>query len=156
MGLMRRKKLIIFIDWFEPGFKAGGPIRSIVNFIHHLKNEIDIYVVTGDRDAGDRSPYKDIVINAWNTRDGYSVFYASPRFLTYRSIHRIIQDISPDVIYLNGIFAWAFSILPVLITKNLRRKILIVLAPRGMLKASALQFKRLKKAFSFSCTRGST
>ena len=32
------------IDWFDPAFKAGGPIRSCVNFVAQLHNEFDIYV----------------------------------------------------------------------------------------------------------------
>ena len=39
------KTILIFVDWFEPGYKGGGPIRSIAGFIHNLNN-FTINVVT--------------------------------------------------------------------------------------------------------------
>ena len=33
---MKKLKVLIFIDWFKPGYKAGGPTTSNVNIVDHL------------------------------------------------------------------------------------------------------------------------
>ena len=48
-----KKKILIFIDWFLPGYKAGGPIQSVVNLINHLGHEYDFDVVTSNKDLGE-------------------------------------------------------------------------------------------------------
>jgi hypothetical protein len=51
-------RLLIFSDYYLPGFKAGGPIRSISNLCDSLKDEYEVYVVTRDRDLGSNEVYK--------------------------------------------------------------------------------------------------
>ena len=58
-------RILIFIDWFLPAYKAGGPIRSIANLVDHLNGDFDFYIITGDRDLGDVKPIKDIFLNSW-------------------------------------------------------------------------------------------
>jgi hypothetical protein len=43
-------KVLIFIDWFAPGYKAGGPITSNVNIVEHLSDKLDFYVITSSFD----------------------------------------------------------------------------------------------------------
>ncbi|HKH60480.1 MAG TPA: hypothetical protein VKA49_06595, partial [Flavitalea sp.] len=143
--MIRRPKIAIFIDWFEPGFKAGGPIRSIANFIHHLGDTYEIYIITSDRDIDDLKSYEGVSTDNWIDRHEYKVFYASPGGLNFSSIKRLLQQISPDWIYVNGMFSWTYSILPVLVRTFFYKKASILLAPRGMLKESALKFKPAKK-----------
>ena len=47
---MTRKKVLITIDWFLPGTKSGGPVRSYANMIAYFKNEFDFYIITRDTD----------------------------------------------------------------------------------------------------------
>ena len=47
---MEKKKILVFIDWYLPGFRAGGPIRSCANLISHLSDEFDFNIVTTDTD----------------------------------------------------------------------------------------------------------
>lgn len=42
-------KVLIFIDWFAPGYKAGGPITSNVNIVEHLSDKLDFYVITSSK-----------------------------------------------------------------------------------------------------------
>ena len=42
-----KPSVLITIDWFDPAYKAGGPISSIVNLINHLHKDFDFYVFTG-------------------------------------------------------------------------------------------------------------
>ena len=41
-------KIVVFIDWYKPAYKAGGPISSIYNLIELLGDEMEFYVVTSD------------------------------------------------------------------------------------------------------------
>ena len=53
---MKKKKILIFIDWFLPGYKAGGPIQSISNFVNHFGTVFDISIITSNKDLGLLSP----------------------------------------------------------------------------------------------------
>jgi glycosyltransferase involved in cell wall biosynthesis len=138
--------ILVFIDWFDPGFKAGGPIRSAVNFSKNLQHDYDVYVFTGDRDLGATSAYPDVKINEWTGYDErVKVFYCSPENLTWKTIRATLQELQPAVIYLNSMFSRFFTIYPLLIAGNGKSTARVVLAPRGMLRVSALKFKSLKK-----------
>ena len=50
---MRKKKILIVIDWFLPAYKAGGPIQSVANMANHLKNEFDFWIYTSNRDLNE-------------------------------------------------------------------------------------------------------
>jgi glycosyltransferase involved in cell wall biosynthesis len=141
-----KKKILVFTDWFEPGFKAGGPIRSCVNFAFHMKSDYDVFIFTSDRDLGDTQAYQGIETNSWTGKAaGLKLFYASPAFLTWKNIIAMIKSISPDFIYLNSMFSKYFALYPLLMKRFAKLSAKIILAPRGMLRASALAFKASKK-----------
>ena len=128
-----KTKILICSDWFTPGFKAGGPIRSVVNFIERFKDEYEIFVLTTDRDLGDTESFGHIETNKWIRQDGFEAMYLSPDKLQYQFVKSIIKSLNPDKIYLNSMFSrfTIFSLISSLYTNK------IVLAPRGMLKSSA-------------------
>ena len=47
---MGKPQVLVFIDWYKPYYKAGGPVRSMVNLVEHLSDRIDFHIVTSDRD----------------------------------------------------------------------------------------------------------
>ena len=107
------KKLLIITDWFEPGFKAGGPIRSCVNLARSLQGKMEVLVLTSDRDVGDSEPYAGIRCNEWiHKPNAYSVYYASPDQQSTRALHTIIRDCAPDTVYLNSMYSVPFTIRP--------------------------------------------
>src|SRR5215813_4412202 len=63
--LHRRTGVLVFADYYLPGFKAGGPIRTLANIMEQLGDEFEFRIVTRDRDYGDRSPYPGILTNCW-------------------------------------------------------------------------------------------
>ena len=141
-----KKKVLVIADWFAPGFKAGGPIRSLVNFAQNLKGDLDIYVLTSDRDLNEGSPYHGIQQNQWTNLDTrIRVFYASPSWLSMSNIRKEVKKLQPDLIYLNSMYSRFFSIYPLLLKRLGRIHSRFVLSPRGMLKQSAVQFGRAKK-----------
>ena len=63
--MANRKKILVFIDWFLPGYKAGGPIRSMANMTDHLQ-DFDFFVVTRNTDYTDTNPYASVKSDQWN------------------------------------------------------------------------------------------
>ncbi len=147
------------VDWYAPGFKAGGPIRSAVNFADQLENDLDIFVLTTDRDLGDTQAYPGIQSDQWIQKNQHQVFYASPAYLSWASVKKITTELAPDFIYLNSMFSRYFTIYPLLMKKMGLLNSKLVLAPRGMLRESALAHKSGKKKIftgllkSFGLTR---
>ena len=141
------KKLLIFVDWFVPGFKAGGQIRSCFNLAMALEETAEVYVVTSDRDMGDQEAYQSVKIDEWILLDNdIRVLYLSAKKRGYKSMESIIKSVAPECIYLNSMFSFNFTLLPIEVCSRLTGpKPKIVLAPRGMLHQGALQYKKLKK-----------
>jgi glycosyltransferase involved in cell wall biosynthesis len=147
MKWMSKKKILIFIDWYLPGFKAGGPIQSCANLIEHLSDEFDFYVVTRDSDYTSATAYPDIKANEWLQRpDGSQVYYFSQNQLTRKNIRTLIANTAYDIVYLNGIYSVYFTLYPLIYLRKKRDK-LVVLAVRGMLAKSAIRVKKTKKTF---------
>jgi glycosyltransferase involved in cell wall biosynthesis len=143
---------MIFVDWFEPGYKAGGPIQSCKNLSQSLYNEIDIYLVCSDRDLGDDSPYPGIVPDAWNNfEQKIKVYYCTTGRMSLSLIGKLLDEIAPQCIYVNGMFSAYYSIFPVYAART--RKIKTIVAPRGMLQNGAIQFGKFKKLLFLSAAR---
>lgn len=142
--MSKKPRLLIFIDWYLPAYKAGGPVRSVFNMVRELKDEFDIYVYTSDRDLGDENPFEGIKLNQWIEEDGYRVLYNSPDHQNLKTLKPSLREIKPDIVYINSMFSWSFSILPLWAMRRLSAK--VVLAPRGMLKKGALSIKPIKKS----------
>lgn len=140
------KKIFVFIDWYLPGYKAGGPIQSCANLVAHLKNVFDFSVVTGDTDLFDATPYAGITSNAWNILpSGTKVYYFSQNRKTYRNIRSFMLREKFDVLYLNSFFSIPFTIFPLLIVRLNHMSCKVIVAPRGMMGKGSLGMKPLKK-----------
>ncbi|MFN8207191.1 MAG: glycosyltransferase [Bacteroidales bacterium] len=193
-----KPRVLLFIDWFTPGFRAGGPTRSMVNLIERLKDQVDFYVVTRNTDYRDSTPYPGITPDVWLARDGYHVIYLSSpsMFSIRRSIHSFLSlsnskdshlpkgqirwntkagnpspippfppshlqtfshshihtfthshlhpSTNPSILYLNGIWSFFFSILPLFCIRR-RQFHKIILSPRGMLSSQTWVSSSLKK-----------
>jgi len=141
---MPKKKILLFSDWFYPGFMAGGPIQSSYNLIHHLKDYYDFSVITRDTDYTDTIPYKGIKSDTWNILpNGMRVYYFSEKNLSYPNMSKLIESEEFDIAYLNSMYSPRFTIMPLFILHKLGKK--IVLAPRGMLAPTAIAIKSWKK-----------
>ena len=121
-----KSPVLIISEWYPPAFKAGGPIRSVYNLVNLLKAEVQLEVLTSsyDLDGSKIAHDSDHVIEA--NRAG--------------TIRKYLREHQGPV-YLNSMFSWKYGILPLLHSKN------TFLSPRGMLKASALRHKPLKKHY---------
>jgi glycosyltransferase involved in cell wall biosynthesis len=141
-----KKKLLIFIDWYLPAFKAGGPIRSCYNLVNLLKFSYDIYIFTSNKDIGSSKSIIDVhKVNKWiELEPNVKIYYS--RDSSFFNIQKIVNTIHPDIVYLNSMWSINFSIKPLILFYN-SAKYKIILAPRGMLHTGALQYSRFKKMF---------
>ena len=141
-----RPVILIFAAFYLPGYKGGGPIRSLANLAVMLKDEFEFRIVTSDRDLGDRSAYPGIRADAWQEVAGARVFYLSPGPLRWWRIARLLLVGDFDVIYLNSFWSRPFSMLPIwLIQLGVARRIPVLLAPRGEFSAGSLGIKSSRK-----------
>ncbi|GAO31722.1 glycosyltransferase family 4 protein [Geofilum rubicundum] len=140
-----KKKILVFIDWYLPGYKAGGPVRSMANMTGHLSGEFDFYIVTRNNEYGETAPYTDTIADSWNDlMPGVKVWYCSEGKASLTVWKHLIKTTSSDVVYINGVYSPKFSLLP-LIAARLRRFKHVIVAPRGMLAGSAINVKKGKK-----------
>ncbi len=140
------KKILILCDYYLPGYKSGGGMRTIVNMVDRLKNKFDFFIVTRDHDGKlDKRRYKTVEINQWNLVQGAKVFYLSKDNVKISKIRELIIGVKPDVVYSNSYFATLT--LHLLILKKLRAipQIKVILAPCGELSEGALNLKAAKK-----------
>lgn len=144
-----KKRILITIDWFLPGYKAGGPIQSCANLIAHLKDEYDFWVITRNTDYKSDEPYVGVPANTWYPlEEGVQVYYFSKDSLSYASLRRVITSVPIDVMYINGIFSKYFSIIPLLIAKR-NKRVPVIVAARGMFAPGAVDVKAGKKKTFF-------
>lgn len=138
------KKILIFTDYFEPGYKAGGPIKSVKNILESLKDSFDFTIVTNNKDLGDTSAYSGIRSNFFYNRDWGDLFYTNLNSLSIFGVKKIIKEINPDFIYLNSFFS-KVSIKVYICKIFLGLKHQIIIAPRGEFSPGALKIKSTKK-----------
>mgnify|MGYP006147831041 FL=1 len=146
---MKNSKLLIFIDWYVPAHKAGGPIRSVYNLVQTFKDEMDIYIVTSTRDLGEEIELEGIVKNEWTTQDGVKIIYLETAKQNVDFYKKIIKEISPSTFYLNSLFSKNFTLLPIQAYGQLGLKTKLIIAPRGMFSKGALAIKPIKKKLFF-------
>lgn len=137
-------KLLIFSSYYLPGFKGGGPIKTIKNLVDNLNSQyFDIRIVTSDRDLGDLSPYSNIEPGKWNQLDNTSILYIKPGLMGYMPVVKTLLSSSCDIVYLNSFFSPGYSFVPLIISKALGHQ--VVISPKGEFSKGALGLKPIKK-----------
>ncbi len=136
--------VLVFCNYYLPGYKAGGGLRTVVNTVELFKDRFDFKIVTFDHD-GDGVPYSSVKINEWNLIEGAEVYYLSKNNIKFNVVRRLISEVIPDIIYLNSVFS-ILTVYSLLLKRlNLIKKTPIVLAPEGELSDGALRLKASKK-----------
>ncbi len=138
--------VLVLVRHFIPGFKYGGPQRSLSHMVKNLSDSINFRIITSDRDFGDSQAYDRIALGTWTIFADCTVFYARPEQLSFQSICRLISSTPYDILYLTGYFPHRFTLFPLLA----RRLRLIpdcptVIAPRGEFSPRVVRLKAWKK-----------
>ena len=74
----KRRKIVIFSNSYLPGYKYGGPLRTISNLCDCLGEEYHFRIVANDRDYGEATPYPNIKYDEPNYVGNAEVWYLKP------------------------------------------------------------------------------
>jgi glycosyltransferase involved in cell wall biosynthesis len=141
-----RPRILVCADYYEPGFRAGGPIRAISAMVDALSAEFEFRIVTRDRDVGGAAAYEGIRPAEWNVCRDALVYYAPVGGISFGALARLVREAAPDLIYLNSMFS-RISIRMLILRKwRQATNIPYLVAPRGELAPSALALKPRRKA----------
>jgi glycosyltransferase involved in cell wall biosynthesis len=144
----------MFSRHYLPGYKAGGPIRSLCGMVDILKYDYNLKVVTLNHDYGETEQYTNIESECWLKNANYDIFYGADTYFTLSNVKKIILKTQPNYIYLNSFFDVVFSIKVYLLLIFMRKyEIKLVIAPRGEFSSGALGFKRIQKKIFISIFR---
>lgn len=135
-----KPKVLCVTDYYLPGHKAGGPIRTIVNMAAVVADKVNFSIVTRDRDEGDDVPFESGRQNEWQEVGGVPVYYASPETFGAAAVGRNLAG--HDLLYLNSFFSYRGSLQPML---RFHKRVKILIAPRGEFSPGALAIKAPKK-----------
>jgi glycosyltransferase involved in cell wall biosynthesis len=139
-----KKNILVFSDWFLPGYRAGGPIRSLANMVNAVSHQF--YVVTSIKDHHSQVAYENVTPNVWTQLSAnVQVMYLTDEQITAKMFEKILSELPCDKIYFNSLFSPRFTIAPLRIIAKYKWQNKVVLAPRGMLKPGALSVKGNKK-----------
>lgn len=143
---MQRKKVMVFCDYYLPGFKSGGGMWTVVNLVDRFRDRYDFYVVARNHDGkADKEPYEGVETGAWNSVGPAKVFYLSEAMLKVRVFKDLVREIKPDIVFLNSVFSTP-SITFLRSRKDREiASIPVIVSPCGELARAALKLKSTKK-----------
>lgn len=144
----KKTTILTFTGGYLPGYKGGGPIRSIASLVDILGDEFHFKIITLDRDLGSKTPYTTVISNKWQRVGKADVFYVSPKNLAINYLRHLINSVHYDTLYFNSFFSPRFTILPMLLRRlGLISAPNVIIAPRGEFSPGALKIKSAKKRF---------
>jgi glycosyltransferase involved in cell wall biosynthesis len=139
-------RILIITPYYLPGFKAGGPVRSVANLVDWLGAEISFYIIAGDRDLGDEQPYADIGPSAWQRVGKASIAYVPMSRLGPLRLRNLINEAGCNALYLNSFFHPRVYALPLALKRcGLIPQLPVIVAPRGGFSPGALGIRPWKK-----------
>ncbi|MEV0806081.1 glycosyltransferase [Micromonospora sp. NPDC050200] len=146
-------RVLVVAEYFEPGYRAGGTVRSVVDMLAGVGPHIAATVLTRDRDLGESVPYPGLS-GRWAEHGRCAVFYLNPRRLAHWwKFWRKVRETPIDLLNVNGVWS-TFSIIPILAA---RLHVLpvgrILITPHGELEPGALGIKRRKKRLFLAAWR---
>lgn len=149
----RRPVILTFLDHYLPGYRAGGPVRTVLHMTEQLSDDFDFRVVTADRDLGDPQRYEGIAVDRWTRVGEAQVFYRSPGVAGWRALLADPVVRSADLAYLSGVFSTAAALRPLVYRRLGRLRCPVLVPPRGELAPGALAIRRPKKIVFLTLAR---
>lgn len=136
------KKILILMGRYLPGYKDGGPLRTIINVTDALGDEYDFYIACLDRDHGDTEPYKNIQYNSWNRVGKAKVWYVPNEKFSFSIIKQLIRGV--DLVYICGFYD-DYGYKTLILNRMRKIKIPVYVASMGTFSKGALSNKSVKK-----------
>ena len=137
------KKVLILIPYYKPGYRSGGPQRTIENVCCAYKDKAEIYIATQNFDLGEiNNPYE-VETEKWCDVDGVKVMYFNHKMYNFKGLKTLFKNF--DIIYSCGLFE-INSLSLLLLNRVYRRKNQkIYIAPMGVFSPGAFRNKYKKK-----------
>lgn len=136
------KDILIIMGRYLPGYKDGGPVRSIKNLIDFLGKEYNFKILTCDRDHGDTEAYPNIKVNGWNRVGNADVYYVPPKGFSQKLIVELARQV--DLVYVCGCFN-DYAINTLIANRLGKIKVPVIVAAMGLFSPKEFQLKYLKK-----------
>ena len=137
-----KKTIAILCGRYLPGYKDGGPVRSLVNLVNCLGKQYHFSIITNDRDHGDVEAYPDIKYGSPNRIGDASVYYLKPGDFRLDVIRKMTRN--ADLIYVCGPYDdYAYKTLFLKKIKLIKQP--VVVASMGSFSAGAFRIKNKKK-----------
>lgn len=139
--------MLVLVGAYLPGYKFGGPVRSIENMVAAMGQDFDFRIVTLNHDLGDKATLSGVVTDRWVRVGDADVMYLRSGLRGLIAMWNLLRSVEPSTtLYVNSLFARLFAMLPVIMVRlKLCRAHRLVLAPRGELALGALRFKHVQK-----------
>lgn len=138
-------RVLVTCTFFEPGFRGGGPVRSVAHILDAASARVAPVLVTRDRDLGAAEAYPGLS-GRWVDRGRARVFYLARRQpRQWYQLWRQLRAMRFDLLYVNSLWA-PMSLVPVLAVRiGLLRARRVMVAPRGECSPGALSLKPGRK-----------
>lgn len=136
------KKVLILMGRYLPGYKDGGPVRTIKNLTDIFGKEYDIRIMCKDRDHGDLQQYPNISVDTYNKVGNANVYYVKNEKFKFKSMLNEIKKV--DIVYCCGPYN-DYAIKAMVLKKLGFFKMPLVIASMGSFSKGALSIKSKKK-----------
>jgi len=142
---MRPHNLLVFADYYLPGYRAGGPVVSISNLLNRLYADYGFHslVVTRGHEADSKVLYDTDINKAISSPNGQIIYINRSLISHLYFLVRLLYN-SKAPIYLNSIYSFRYSFMPLIINKLLFRRD-VYISPRGEFAKSAISTNQLIK-----------
>lgn len=141
-----RPRILVLIDYYLPGYRGGGTIRSLANLVEAMGDEFEFFVLTSDRDWQSTTPYPDMAPGRWQPVGKAMVRYLAPQERSLARIAQIVRDTPHDLLYLSSCFSLRSTIVPLLLRRLGRiGSSAVILGPRGEFSPGAIRIRAFKK-----------
>jgi len=141
-----RPVILVFSDFYLPGYKSGGGMRTLVNIVDRFGDDYDFRIVTRDHDGKtDKVPYPNISYEGWTGIGKSMVRYLAKDRIRIGELRKIIKSVSPDIIFFNSYFSTLTIFVLLLRRIGFVKRVPMIIAPQGELSDGALGLKPSKK-----------
>lgn len=139
-------RILILNGRYIPGYKDGGPVRTLVNLVSIFGREVEINILCLDRDYDDVNPYPGIKVNEFNRVGNANVYYASEDNYNVKLIEKLA--VGMDLVYCCGPYGF-FTRDAVRLNKMGKLDCPLMIASMGSFSPKAIAIKGLKKRAFF-------
>ena len=134
------RRILIITGRYLPGYRDGGPVRSLVNLTETFGNDYDFHIMCLDRDHGDTAPYPGIKVNEYNAVGNAKVLYV--HHFSEKAVLGAAAD--ADVVYVCGPYN-DYARIAMRLKKTGQIKSPLYVASMGSFSKEAYRIKGAKK-----------